>query len=69
MSAGHLAIGATTASTAEWLRACDTMVMLEDTLAMMKLYMVREVGSLNTDRGTIVGRVFSPTIQLGTIVG
>ena len=41
---------------AEWLRAWDTV-------AMMKLWR-REVVSSIPDRGTIVGRVFSPTRQL-----
>ena len=41
------------ASTAEWLNAWDT-------LAMMKLWR-REVVSSIPERGTIVGRVFSPT--------
>ena len=44
------------ASMAEWLRAWDT-------LAMMKLWR-REVVSSIPDRGTIVGRAFSPTRQL-----
>ena len=44
------------ASMAEWLRAWDT-------LATMKLGR-REVVSSIPDRGTIVGRVFSPTRQL-----
>ena len=43
------------ASTAEWLRVWDT-------LAMMKLWR-REVVSSIPDRGTIVGRVLSPTRQ------
>ena len=44
------------ASMAEWLRACDTS-------AMMKLWRREAVSSI-PDRGTIVGRAFSPTGQL-----